>query len=125
MARLFGHLLLAFCLLLNGVGVAAAALTMTLAHADHASRNHSGQNHSGPAAPADATQDCPSHAQAPTDTDCCDPGNCDGACAQHAVAALKLLHGFGSEDLSPGYQTVTAPARADPARRRAVRPPIA
>lgn len=115
MARLLGHLLLVFCLVLSGIGATVAATAMPLAHADHASQ----------AAPPDALQDCPSHAPAPTDADCCDPGHCDGACAQHAVAALKLLPVFGSEDLGSGYRAIIAPAHTDPALQQAVRPPIA
>ena len=121
MARLLGHLLLALCLLLNGIGSVAAAAAMPWEHANHA---HPGC-HDQAVSSTPAADNCLTPDPAPTGLDCCDPERCDGACVQHAVAAPEPMQAMGSDDLGLGYRPSAVPGYPNPVLPRAVRPPIA
>ena len=128
MARLIGHMLLALCLILNGIGGAAMAAAMPLAHANAVSPSmdsHADEACPDQVAPSAPTAEHPSIHPAPADSDCCDQERCDGACAQYAVAAPEFAPSIGTDDLGLGYRLSAAPSHADPALQRAVRPPIA
>lgn len=127
MARLFGYVLLAFCLILNGVGGAAMGATLPLS-TDDACTSASAGWHSGAVSHDTGSPDgdsaAPGAHPAPDEPDCCEPERCDGACAQYAVTIPELMPIVGSDDLGLGYRAGTVPSHVDPALRRAVRPPI-
>lgn len=137
MPRLIAHLLLAMCLILNGIGSVALAAVAPLTHGDvpmqsdalmadgGSSCHETAANASSQTAPA-------SSVPAPVETGCCeDPAQscdmaaCTSVCSQYPMAVWPVPQGVGGEDLGAHYQAANLPSRDDPSLRQPVRPPIA
>lgn len=126
-SHLLLRLLLAACLILNGVGASVAAVSMQLEVPDSAPdsttivRDVTFVDGTAPAQVAMADDHCVDQSA----VDCCDPERCDGACAQAATALLS----FASTPSPPilGMQLAEPPVatRAGPDLPQPVRPPIA
>lgn len=136
MPRLIARLLLAVCLVLNGLGSVTLATTMQVQMAAPAlalsSPAGEGDSHCrGHGAMQDGTDATDQQAQMADGGDCCQPDSCndasrcDGACAQHAIVIPLRLATASSEDLADRYRAPSLPGHDDPLLRRAVRPPIA
>lgn len=142
-ASLLLRLCLAAALVLTGTGNAIASVRMAFEHAaGHAApvaaavradagSNHCGSAHSGEQPPAaepamhhgaDASH-CPDD-DAGAPPDCCQGGQCDGACLQHPAALPRIWPGTAS---AGGGMPADMPATALPAPHLPLpkRPPIA
>lgn len=126
-SSLLPRLLLAICLILNGIGSSTASLRMQLDHGvlDTVAglpMTETAPMQASSGEPGVATSD---HCADQSRADCCDPGECDGACLQGAAAmavreAVATLPGIANR-----LKDRPAPAHADPALTDPVRPPIA
>ena len=126
-SRLLPRLLLTLCLVLHGIGTSAASLSMHLG--DDALTTASQRS-----APADLAVkvlamdhglEADSHCADQQPADCCDPGQCDGACVPGVTAIVVRAWLPTLPDLSARLSEGPAPVRRDPALPHPVRPPIA
>lgn len=126
-SRLLPRLLLTLCLVLHGIGTSAASLRMHLGD-DALSIASQGSTQDDLAAKVSAMD----HAMASEDhcadqppDDCCDPGQCDGACVPSVTAIVVRAWLPPLYHPSAGLSVEPAPVRGDPALPHPVRPPIA
>lgn len=122
------RLLLATCLILNGIGSSTASLRMELDHrvsaaavaglpmAEMAPMESPSREHG-----VAASDHCADQSPA----DCCDPGQCDGACLHSAAAVAVGDVVVALPGISDRLTDRPAPAHADPTLPDPVRPPIA
>ncbi|WP_460823364.1 CopL family metal-binding regulatory protein [Lysobacter olei] len=117
------RVLMATCLILNGIGTAMASASMGASDAS-SSLNSPRSVDTGPHAAA-----LPDHASDPCAGqdlgDCCSPEQCDGACTQGVQADLFQAQVPASIGFVEGPSERPAASRSDPALSQPVRPPIA
>lgn len=124
---LLPRLLLAICLILNGIGSSTASLRMQLGHGvlDTVAGLPMAETAPMQAPSVEHGVGTSDHCADQSPADCCDPGQCDGVCLQGAAAVavrevVATLPGIATQ-----LTDRPAPAHADPALTDPVRPPIA
>lgn len=126
-SRLLPRLLLALCLVLHGIGASAASLRMHLGDEglSAASQRSTGDDLAAKVFVMDHGVGSEDHCADQPPADCCEPGQCDGACVPSVTAIVVRAWLPPLPDPSARLAVEPAPVPRDPALPHPVRPPIA